>query len=358
MPNIISCNCEELNFALEHTPTSRNILLFGEHGIGKSQIVTKFYEGKGYKVVPLFLGQMSDPGDILGLPYRKEVTLSDGRKTEVMDFLPPAWWQEEQPFCLFLDEINRGRPEILNVVMDLALNKKIGNRKLPEGSVIVAAGNIGDGYTINDLDKALMDRFVAYIFKPTVDEWLNWASTHIDKRVVEFISQNNDFLDGDEEADEMTVSPSRRSWEGVSEAIAAMKTIGIPEKKYISGYVGTAAAGKFGEFLESRMKVDANDILANGIEEYTEEISKLGTQDLVRVCDLFKFAINNKETVDKKETEHFYEFLNLLKTLEQNEALGYIMTCFKKEAKFKKLLKPGANIYNFVINFIAQTDVD
>lgn len=60
-------------------------MLCGKHGIGKSQILTDYFSSKGIPVVTLFLGQMSDPGDLIGLPKIDE----SSKKTE---FLPPQWF--------------------------------------------------------------------------------------------------------------------------------------------------------------------------------------------------------------------------------------------------------------------------
>ena len=57
---------------LEETPATQNIMLMGKHGIGKSQILEKFYTEKGCKVVSLFLGQMSDP------EYQGLILFTDG----------------------------------------------------------------------------------------------------------------------------------------------------------------------------------------------------------------------------------------------------------------------------------------
>ena len=46
---------------LEETPATQNIMLMGKHGIGKSQILEKFFSAKGCKVVSLFLGQVFSP---------------------------------------------------------------------------------------------------------------------------------------------------------------------------------------------------------------------------------------------------------------------------------------------------------
>ena len=103
---------KELYEVLAETPAEQNIMLAGKHGIGKSQILTKYFEDQGMKVVPLFLGQMSDPGDLIGLPDRD----SKAGKTQ---FLPPFWFPlDNTPVVLFLDELNRARPEILQSVLD------------------------------------------------------------------------------------------------------------------------------------------------------------------------------------------------------------------------------------------------
>ena len=61
----IAINTKELETLLEVTPSWQNIMLAGRHGIGKSQILTNYFESKGMRVIALFLGQMSDPGDLL-----------------------------------------------------------------------------------------------------------------------------------------------------------------------------------------------------------------------------------------------------------------------------------------------------
>lgn len=67
-------NSPELNEILNLTPSNQNILLVGRHEIGKSEILTNYFEKKKLTVVPLFLGQMADPGDLIGLPYFNKET--------------------------------------------------------------------------------------------------------------------------------------------------------------------------------------------------------------------------------------------------------------------------------------------
>ena len=165
----IKINITELLGLLEITPPNQNIMLVGKHGIGKSEILTDYYSSKEMKVVTLFLGQMSDPGDIIGLPNKD----NDGLRTE---FLPPYWFPiDDKPIVLFLDELNRARPEVLQTIMDLTLNRKLAGRSLPAGSRIISAVNDGDIYQLTDLDPALVSRFNVMVFQPSVQEWLLWA---------------------------------------------------------------------------------------------------------------------------------------------------------------------------------------
>lgn len=138
---------------MDSTPPSHNIMLSGKHGIGKSKIITDHFSVKGQKVVTLFLGQMSDPGDLIGLPNKDE-------KTGKTVFMPPYWFPtDNQPVVPFLDELNRARPEILQTIMDLTLNRKLAGLELPAGSRIVSAVNDSEEYQLTDLDPALVSRF-------------------------------------------------------------------------------------------------------------------------------------------------------------------------------------------------------
>lgn len=208
----ITVDITELRQILDVTPASHNILIVSDHGVGKSQFLTDYYSSRGMNVVPLFLGQMADPGDLLGLPHKDE-------KSGRTEYMPPFWFPiDGKPIVLFLDELNRARGEILQTVMDLCLNRKLAGRSLPEGSRVIAAVNYGDNYQITDMDPALVSRFDIYNFRPTVEEWLMWAEKEgIDSRITEFIQENHIWLDRNADAcvgedTGIDKTPDRRAW--------------------------------------------------------------------------------------------------------------------------------------------------
>jgi len=264
----VSVDVHELTEVLELTPGDQNIMLVGRHGIGKSQVITEFYEQRGLRVIPFFLGQMSDPGDLIGLPHKN---LDTGRS----EFLPPYWWPlEGQPVVLFLDELNRARPEILQAVMDLALNKTLAGKQLPAGSILVSAINEGDEYLLTEMDPALVSRFNVYRFEPTVEDWLVWAARHrLDARLIRFIQTYPHFLDGIDPggtaADVSLVSthlrktPDRRAWARVSRMLEPIDDLKPVHMKLIAGVIGGAAASAFRKDLQNTQVVSAEQTLLN-----------------------------------------------------------------------------------------------
>lgn len=283
----VSINTQELYQLLEQVPHSQNIMLVGRHGIGKSQVLENHFRSKGQKVVALFLGQMSDPGDLIGIPNKNE-------KTGKTEFMPPYWFPlDGQPIVLFLDELNRARPEILQTIMDLALNKKLAGRSLPEGSRIISAVNEGDEYQLTDLDPALVSRFNIYYFQPTVSEWIAWAQGKgLDNRVIGFIDHHPDFLDGEMlriQDPGLEKLPDRRAWERVSDILGRCGTVNDTTKKIIAGVVGVKAAARLFESFSENRVLSAQEVLQD-FESVKEQASRYRIAELAVLNEsLFRY---------------------------------------------------------------------
>ena len=259
----INITTTELLSLLDITPADQNLMLVGNHGIGKSEILTEYFSGKGMKVVPLFLGQMSEPGDLIGIPNRNDTT----GKTE---FMPPYWFPlDGKPVVLFLDELNRARPEVLQTIMDLALNRTLAGRRLPDGSRIISAVNAGDQYQLTDLDPALVSRFNVVTFRPTAQEWLLWADrVGVDARVRDFIRENPMWLDKNPDAKEgadtgLDKTPDRRGWKRVSDILKTAGDISPIVTKAIAAIVGPKAASALAGSVSARKILSGREVLQN-----------------------------------------------------------------------------------------------
>lgn len=310
----IRVNITELMQVLDISKPEHNIMLVGNHGIGKSEILTEYFSRQGMPVVALFLGQMSDPGDLIGIPSKNEAT----GKT---DFMPPYWFPlDGKPVVLFLDELNRARPEILQTIMDLALNRKLAGRKLPEGSRIIAAVNEGDQYQLTDLDPALVSRFNILTFSPTVQEWLLWARREeLDSRVTDFIQENAIWLDKIPEAKEgadtgLEKTPDRRAWKRVSDIIKGHDNLGEVFTKAISSIVGAKAASAFLSSVSARKIVSGREILykfASTVQTLSGyELHELSVVNdgIYRFLEVEKIPAKDKASASKN-LEDYFEFL-------------------------------------------------
>jgi len=310
----ITVNITELRQVLDSTPASHNILLVGKHGIGKSEVLTQYFSEKGMPVVALFLGQMADPGDLIGLPHKNE-------QTGKTDFMPPYWFPVDgKPIVLFLDELNRARPEILQTVMDLCLNRKLAGRALPEGSRVISAVNDGDQYTLTSLDPALVSRFNVLNFRPEQAEFLLWCEKEdVDSRVIDFIKEHGEWLDGDPDAKEgadtgLEKTPDRRSWKRVSDIIKGRDDMGAVMTKIISSVVGPKAASAFLSSLASKKIVSGREVLFNfekvrgTIEEYKLHQISVVNEGIYRFLEVEKIAEADREKV-KKNIEGYFDFL-------------------------------------------------
>ncbi len=324
----ININSKELRELLDTTPSSHNIMLSGKHGIGKSQIITKHFEAKGTKVVTLFLGQMSDPGDLIGLPHKNEHTA----KT---DFMPPYWFPiDNQPVALFLDELNRARPEILQTIMDLALNRKLAGRSLPEGSRIISAVNDGEEYQLTDLDPALVSRFNIYNFTPSVEEWLLWASNaDVDQRVLSFIEESPNFLDGLKnqplEASCLEKSPDRRAWERVSDILKATTNINGVTKKTVAGIVGAKAANKLFESMGQNRIIAPEKALAD-FDKCRSTIEKYSVHELSILNDsIFRCIECNKQGAATTCEINLMKYIGWMQQNDRREAMAHFCSVFE-----------------------------
>lgn len=362
----VNIDTQKLYHILDVTPASQNIMLVGRHGIGKSEILTDYYRGKGLKVVPLFLGQMSDPGDLIGLP--KE---NDTRTT----FIPPYWFPvDNNPIVLFLDELNRARPEILQTIMDLALNRKLAGKSLPEGSRIIAAVNEGDEYQLTQLDPALVSRFNVYYFCPTVQEWLIWAEKEgVDKRIISFISNEGIWLDSAEGQKKgidtgFDKYPDRRAWKRVSDSIKGIAELSEDDLDVISGIVGAPAASRFYSTVSGQRTLSGAEVLAD-FESHRATLSKyllhqlaMVNESIFRHLEIEGVGGNNQQDDMMDELAQRYassldSYLTLLEEMKENEAIAHIANLFESGSYPKAVLfitNHTPSVYSKLINFIAN----
>lgn len=299
-------------------PKETSVLLRGNHGIGKSQVVRQVAgiiaksEGiNDFEVIDRRLSQMSE-GDMIGLPS------TDG---EVTRFNPPSWYKDActSPVCLFLDELNRATPEVMQAAFQIVLDRELNGWKLHPQTRVFAAINTGGNYTVNEMDPALLDRFWAIDLTPDVEDWVVWAKEtgRVHENVVTFIATNDKWLDPPKGGDSHAVAPSRRSWERLSNALVACNIADQPDSPLFYplclGYVGTEATISFHDYVKTiEAQVTGAEIL-NDYQKVKSKIARLGQEKLnVAIEKLADYITKNVTTVNDDQGQNLKDFMEAL----------------------------------------------
>lgn len=299
-------------------------MLVGNHGVGKTEGVSQYAKDNAFFLRILNLGTQ-EVGDIIGLADFEKDAKGNNVATK---FMIPDWAKELKEFCeknpdkigiLFLDELNRARRDVLQVVFPLLLERRIHTTIFPKNFYVMGAMNPNtEDYIVTDIsDKALLDRFCHIKMQPSKQEFYKYAKTqNFDQLLLQFLQDQPKMLATELEAFELDVKPSRRSWFAVNRLLALKPPVHIL-KDLSMGLVGTEAAIAMMKSLnESDKPITAKDIIENypkmkkRIEEYSD--AKTGGRiDMLKfTCDsLLEMAQGRKNVLNKDESKNLADFL-------------------------------------------------
>jgi len=200
----------QLPDVLLHCAVVRPVFVWGAPGIGKSALVRQFAAALGLDCVTL-IGTQLAPEDLIGVPE-----LRDGRSR----FAPPESIARDEPYCLFLDELNSSTQEVQKAFYSLILDRRVGTYELPAGSIVIGAGNRAtDNALARPMASALVNRLVHVHLRASVTDWLVWAGTAgIHPWIVDYLTQRPDHLwTAPPKTEEPFSTP--RSWHMLSDAV-------------------------------------------------------------------------------------------------------------------------------------------
>ncbi len=312
--NATSMSIKTFLAVAEVLPVDTSVLLRGPHGIGKSQVVRHVAKAFKLPVIDRRLSQMTE-GDMVGLPS------TDG---EVTRFNPPDWYKRActTPVCLFLDEINRATPEVMQAAFQVVLDRELNGWTLHSETRVFAAVNASAAYTVNEMDPALLDRFWTIDLEPTVEDWLVWARhtndadvPNVTSFVTDFIAANEKFLDAPKDSEPGKVTPSRRSWERLSKALVGA---GIHEKPddplfypLCRGYIGNEPTIAFHSFAKTIDNQVSGEDVINNYSRVKSKIKKLGAEKhnilIEKVTD---HITKNLKSLSEKQGKNLQDFMN------------------------------------------------
>lgn len=259
--------------------------LWGNQGIGKTQSVGQLAEELGYGFVHLNFATQ-EVGDLVGLLEKQ----SDG----TVHHLRPNWMPKEEdgPHIIFMDELNRSHPDVIQALFSLITERRIHQHKLGSKCYLVAAGNYNnEKFTVTDTsDSAWNSRFCHIDVTPSVEEWLDYVgSMEGSDDVVAFIREMPSHLETTKKStlDTSFVQPDRRSWTNLIK-LDRNKDLTSEAVKYelFQGLVGSPSAAAFQSWKASKEKsISLNEILKdfNKAETKLKLLMNKASSDEVRL---------------------------------------------------------------------------
>jgi MoxR-like ATPase len=347
-------NINELSDFMAIVPTHHTVMLTANHGVGKSKVVATVIRdvlAKRHGVKPEDVDVIDkrasqlDPGDLTG-----GIFLVGGQTFNA----PPYWlpvhqssaaWLEDRlkaagrewvPFkdntkvsVLFLDEVNRARPETLQCIFELILDRSLHGIKIPDTCYVMAAVNGDrDTYDVQEQDPAFTDRVVMIPFEPTFDELYTHLDIAVGMELIHevipmYLRSRQDKIDPSpklikEARDRGDKLFSRRSWYRFGEClsnyakadndIVANLASGKGTLKDLiavgAGYIGTGDASAFAKYVADEFSVlTPKDILNNYTDAISTRVKKMAKTNASGLAGLQRNLVEELKKLSDKLPE-------------------------------------------------------
>lgn len=312
----ITVTPNELKELLLNIAPLRPVHIWGAPGIGKTAIVEEFADEVGMECVSM-LGSQLAPEDIIGIPQ-----IRDGKS----QFLPPAMIARDEPYVLFLDELNGASLDVQRAMYSLIYEKRVGEFYLPEGSIVIAAGNRQqDNAIVKTMSSALVNRMFQVELRPDQKQWLEWAYANgIHPWITDYITQRPDHLFSEPPKVEEPFS-TPRSWHMLSDALkeygAGEKNLDEKTLKVLAyGCLSPSHAGMFLAFIKQVKNKYTLDAIIKGDEKWPDKPEDRDV--LYFLAQTFRARLlhdlpQNKGKLDRNTQEFVYRAKSMIKELSE-----------------------------------------
>ena len=250
----MNVNLKQAATLIRNVGSSNTLLLRGQPGIGKSSILqTLERDLPDYQVCYIDVANL-DLGD-LGMPVIDKDTMTTSYAPNVRFGVGKG---QTRPVVLMLDELGKASRPVLNMLLPVILEHRIGDVELPTGSIVFGTTNLDtDGVGDNIPAHAFNRMTVVTVANPTADEWIDWASAHhVAPEIMAFAKQYPQVFDCYADLDKKDKNPyifnpmtgnirafcSPRSLAKASNLIRHRSVLGNALIPALAGTVGEAAA--------------------------------------------------------------------------------------------------------------------
>jgi hypothetical protein len=239
--------------------------IWGACGVGKSQIVAQVADDLECEFLDVRAVQL-DPVDLRGLPRIA---------SDQTEWVPPKFLPTRGKGILFLDELTSAPQMTQAGCYQLVLDRRLGEYMLPDGWVVIAAGNPASERGVHfSMPRPLRNRFVHLELDADLDDWCKWAITAgVRPEIVAFLRFKPELLHAADSTSDANAWPTPRSWEMASNVLCGIarrqKTALLSgnsefEAQLLDGTVGQGAASELIGFLRQfRQLPSIDEILLN-----------------------------------------------------------------------------------------------
>ncbi len=222
----------------------RPVLLMGPPGIGKTQIMAQIAAEAGVGLVSYTITHHTRQSAI-GLPFI-EKRIYGGREYAVTEYtmseiLASVYALMEstgiREGILFLDEINCVSETLAPMMLQFLQNKTFGNQRLPDGWLIVAAGNPPEyNKSVRDFDVVTLDRVKRIDVREDFSVWKEYAYRRaLHGAIISYLDiKKENFYRIETSVDGMEFATAR-GWEDLSELLQVYEQLGLKLDREVAG---------------------------------------------------------------------------------------------------------------------------
>ena len=212
----------------------RPILLMGAPGIGKTQIMEQIAKECKVGLVSYTITHHTRQSAV-GLPFIKEKTF--GSETfsvteyTMSEIIASVYEKMEKTGLkegiLFIDEINCVSETLTPMMLQFLQGKTFGNQKVPEGWVIVTAGNPPEyNKSVREFDVVTLDRIKRIDVQPDFEVWKEYAYEQgIHPAVISYLELRRKNFYRMENTVDGRIFATARGWEDLSRLIQVYETL-------------------------------------------------------------------------------------------------------------------------------------
>ena len=288
----------------------RPILLIGAPGIGKTQIMEQIARECDIALVAYTITHHTRQSAI-GLPFILEKEFA-GKKYSVTEYtmseiIGSVHEQMEKTGCregiLFIDEINCVSETLAPTMLQFLQCKTFGNQQVPEGWIIVAAGNPPEyNKSVREFDVVTLDRVKKIDVEPNFSVWKEFAySAGVHGAIISYLElKKENFYQMETRVDGKRFATAR-GWQDLSELLTVYESLGMEvDQEVILQYIQHEKIAKdFANYLELYYKYQTDyqiqGILQGEVRESVYEKLKFAPFDeRLSVIGLLLSALSEK----------------------------------------------------------------